>query len=86
MAVRLLKQREKLAEPGFALVACAFNRARALHPLCLDPVKAGLVSRAEDRRWWSYNEYAGMSAEEKKERCGLSVDRVRIPSDLRARI
>jgi hypothetical protein len=55
----------------------------------LNPVRAGLVSRPED---WSrpagssYNEYAGMSADEQKERCGLIVDRVRMPSDPRARI
>jgi hypothetical protein len=52
----------------------------------LNPVKAGLISRPEDWRWSSYNEYAGMSAEEQKKRCGLIVDRVRIPSDFGARI
>ena len=52
----------------------------------LNPVKAGLVSRPEDWRWSSCNEYAGISAEEQKKRCGLIVDRVRIPSDLRTRI
>jgi REP element-mobilizing transposase RayT len=30
----------------------------------LNPVRAGLVSRPEDWRWSSYNEYAGMSADE----------------------
>jgi len=45
-----------------------------------------LASRPEDWRWSSYNEYAGMSAEEQKRRCGLIVDRVRIPSDVRERI
>jgi len=166
--VRLLKRRAKLTEPDFALLARAFNRARALHPfyltawvflpdhwhsicapvrpttislamkpvartavfavrgssiekaadhrsggpryqlwqprffdralrtvkeyneeveyLHLNPVRADWVSRPEDRRWSSYNEYAGMSAEEQKKRCGLIVDRVRIPSDPRARI
>ena len=161
ITVRLLKRRDKLTEPDFALLARAFNRARALHPfyltawvflpdpsadghcICapvhpttislamksvklssmsavnrlrgeegelwqprffdralrtvkeynekveyihLNPVKAGLVSRPEDWRWSSYNEYAGMCAEEQKKRCGLIVDRVRIPSDPRARI
>jgi putative transposase len=52
----------------------------------LNPVRPGLVSRPEDRRWSSYNEYAGMRAEEQNERCGLIVDRVRMPSDPRARI
>ena len=52
----------------------------------LKPVRAGLVSRPEDWRWSSYNEYAGMRAEEQNERWGLIVDRVRMPSDPRARI
>ena len=52
----------------------------------LNAVRAGLVSRPEDWRWSSYNEYAGMSAEEQNERCGLIVDGVRMPSDPRARI
>jgi putative transposase len=164
IAVRLLRRREKLIEPDFALLARAFDRARALHPfylrawvflpdpavaghcICapqypvtislamksvkqspmiavnqgrdtdgelwqprffgralrtvgeynekveyihLNPVRAGLVSRPED---WSrpagssYNEYAGMSAGEQERRCGLIVDRVKMPSDPRARI
>ena len=52
----------------------------------LNPVRAGLASRPEDWRWSSYNEYAGISAEEQKKRCGLIVDRVSMPSDPRARI
>ena len=35
IALRLLRRREKLAEPDFALLARAFNRARALHPFYL---------------------------------------------------
>jgi hypothetical protein len=55
----------------------------------LNPVRAGLVSRPEN---WSRpagsssNEYAGRSADEQTGRCGLIVDRVRMPSDPRARI
>ncbi len=158
IVVRLLGRREKFTEPDFALLARAFNRARALHPfyltawvflpdhwhcICgpiysvtislamksakqsslsavnqrrgaegelwqprffdralrtvkeynekveyihLNPVRAGLVSRAEDWRWSSYNEYAGLSADEQKKRCGLTVYCVRMPSDPRARI
>jgi hypothetical protein len=52
----------------------------------LNPVRAGWVSRPEDGRGSSYNEYAGLSAEEQNERCGLIVDRVRMSSDPRARI
>jgi REP element-mobilizing transposase RayT len=35
IAVRLLRRREKFTEPDFALLARAFNRARALHPFHL---------------------------------------------------
>ncbi len=35
ISVRLLKRREKPTEPEFALLARAFNRARALHPFYL---------------------------------------------------
>jgi hypothetical protein len=52
----------------------------------LNPVRAGLVSRPEDWPWSIYNEYAGLSADEQNERCGLIVDRVRMPSDPRAQI
>jgi putative transposase len=158
IVVRLLRRQEKFTEPDFALLARAFNRARALHPfyltawvflpdhwhcICapvhpvtislamksvkqssmsavnqrrgthgelwqprffdralrtveeynekveyihLNPVRAGLVSRPEDWRWSSYNEHAGMSADQQNKRCGLIVDRVRMPSDPHARI
>jgi putative transposase len=52
----------------------------------LNPVKAGLVSRAEDWRWSSYHKYAGTGADEQNERCGLIVDRVSMPSDPGTRI
>ena len=52
----------------------------------LNPVRAGWVNRPEDWRWSSYNEYADISAEEQKKRCGLIVDHVSMPSDPRARI
>jgi hypothetical protein len=45
-----------------------------------------LVGRPEDGRWPSYNEYAGLSAEEQKKCGGLIVDRVRMLPDPRARI
>ena len=37
IAVRLLRRRGKFTEPDFALLARAFNRARALHPFYLSP-------------------------------------------------
>jgi hypothetical protein len=35
IVVRLLRRRGKFTEPDFALLARAFNRARALHPFYL---------------------------------------------------
>jgi putative transposase len=52
----------------------------------LNPVRAGWVSRPEDWRGSSHNEYAGISADEQNERCGFIVDRVRMPCDPRARV
>jgi REP element-mobilizing transposase RayT len=49
----------------------------------LNPVRRGLVRRAgaEDWAWSSAREYAAMSPEEQERRCGLTVDRVRLPAD-----
>jgi putative transposase len=51
-----------------------------------NPVQAGLVRQPQDWRWSSVKEYSGMSAAEQKRRCGLIVDRLRLPSDPRTRI
>jgi putative transposase len=47
----------------------------------MNPARAGLVARPQDWKWSSYNEYAGTSAEGQKQRCGLTIDRVRMPAD-----
>ena len=52
----------------------------------MNPVRPGLVSRPQDWRWSSFNEYAGTTSDEQKQRCGLVIDRVRMPSDPRTRI
>lgn len=52
----------------------------------LNPVKAGLVVRAQDWRWSSVNEYSGVSAAEQMRRCGLTIDRASLPLDSEARI
>jgi putative transposase len=52
----------------------------------LNPVRRGLVKCAEDWKWSSVHEYAGVSAEEQERRCGLRIDRVRLPADENARI
>jgi putative transposase len=52
----------------------------------LDPVKAGLVVRAQDWRWSSVNEYSGVSATQQMRRCELTIDRVTLPLNSQARI
>lgn len=52
----------------------------------LNPVCRGLVSRAEDWKWSSVHEYAGISTEEQQRRCGLTIDRLRLPADERTPI
>jgi putative transposase len=47
----------------------------------LNPVRRGLVRRAEDWKWSSAREYAGAGSEEQERRCGLKIDRVRLPAD-----
>ena len=44
IAVRVLGRREKLVEPNFALLARAFNRARALHPFTRRPGSFSLTT------------------------------------------
>jgi putative transposase len=52
----------------------------------LNPVRRGLVKRAEDWEWSSIHEYAGRSTEEQERCCELSIDRVRLPADENTRI
>lgn len=52
----------------------------------MNPVRASLVGRPQDWRWSSFSEYAGTTSDEQKQRCGLVIDRVRMPSDPRTRI
>jgi putative transposase len=51
-----------------------------------NPVKAGLVSHPQDWLWSSVHEYCGMNAAEQMRRCGLTIDKVRMPADPGARI
>jgi len=47
----------------------------------LNPVRAGFVTTRKIGDGQATTKYAGMSVEEQKRRCGLIVDRVRMPSD-----
>ena len=52
----------------------------------LNTVRRGWVKRARDWKWSSVHEYAGVSGEEQEQRCGLRIDRVRLPADESTRI
>ena len=52
----------------------------------LNPLRRGLVSRPQDWRWSSVLEYSGGDAGEQARRCGLAIDRVRLPAEPKARI
>ena len=51
-----------------------------------NPVRRGLVKRAEEWQWSNAIEYAGASGEEQEQRCGLRIDRVRLPTNEKTRI
>jgi REP element-mobilizing transposase RayT len=52
----------------------------------LNPVRRGLVAKPEDWTWSSAAEYSGVSAEEQRRRCGLMIDRIRLPAEVKTRI
>jgi len=51
-----------------------------------NPVRRGFVKRAEEWKWSSIHEYAGLRGEEQERRCGLRIDRVHLPADENTRI
>ncbi len=51
-----------------------------------NPVKAGLVSRAEDWRWSSVHDYAGTVNRPPAAKSISGIDRVLLPADERTRI
>ncbi len=86
--------RRRRAVPGELWQSRFFDRAlrtvteyaEKVEYIHMNPVRAGLVRRPQDWRWSSANEYSGMSAESQNQLCGLTIDRLRIPSDLNTRI
>jgi len=51
-----------------------------------NPVRRGLVKTVEEWKWSSVHEYARVRGEEQERRCGLRIDRVRLPADENTRI
>ena len=83
---RRAERRSALGRAPLAPTSRTKSSRRARKIAIRSTVRAGLVSRPEDWGWSSYNEYTGLSADEEKKRCGLIVDRVRMPSDPHARV
>lgn len=52
----------------------------------INPVRRGLVRSPQEWKWSSVHEYSGTTGEEQKRRCGLCIDRAKLPADERARI
>jgi len=52
----------------------------------LNPVRAGLVGRPEDWRWSSVHDHTGSTHRPTATPSGLSIDRVLLPADERARL
>jgi hypothetical protein len=52
----------------------------------LNPVKAGLVNRAEDWPWSSVHDYAGNVSQAPATTSALAINRVLLPADERKRI
>ena len=51
-----------------------------------NPVRRGWVKRPEEGRGSSAVEYGGVDSAEQERRCGLGIDRVRLPADQKTRI
>jgi putative transposase len=60
--------------------------AETVEYIHMNPVRRGLVKSAQDWKWSSVHEYGGISAEEQGRRCGLRIDRARLPADENTRI
>jgi len=52
----------------------------------LNPVRRELVKNAEDWKWSSMREFAGVSGEDQERFCGLRIDRVPLPFNVHTRI
>ena len=62
------------------------EHAETVEYIHLNPVKRGLVKQPIEWKWSSFSEYAGVDAVQQLRRCGLIIDRVRLPADQNARI
>ena len=52
----------------------------------LNPVIRSLVKWSEEWNWSGFPEYADVDAAQQQSRCGLTIDRLRLPADEKARI
>ena len=73
VTVKLLPSPTSLEEGDFERLASSFTRR-------------GLVKNAEDWKWSSMREFAGVSGEDQERFCGLRIDRVPLPFNVHTRI
>jgi hypothetical protein len=71
--VKLLPSPTSLEEGDFERLASSFTRR-------------GLVKNAEDWKWSSMREFAGVSGDDQQRFCGLRIERVPLPCDVHTRI
>src|SRR5271157_2221005 len=89
-----LRINRRRGERGVLLQGRFFDRAlrtvkeyhEKVEYIHLNPVKRGLVQKPEDWKWSSMREYAGVSGEDQERFCGLRIDRVPLPFEVRTRI
>ena len=80
--VRLAEAGDLWQERSFDLALCTVKEYHdQVEYIPLNRVRRGLVKTAEEWKWSSVHEYAGLSAEEQQRRCGLRIDRVRLPAE-----
>ncbi|HEY6292841.1 MAG TPA: transposase [Terriglobia bacterium] len=61
------------------------NYGETVEYIHLNPVRRGLVKRPAEWKWSSFAEYSGLGAAEQEKRCGLTIDRVRLPANEKVR-
>ena|SRR2546426_10824002 len=75
--------RERFFDHALGTVKEYWETVEYIH---LNPVRRGLLKQPEQWKWSSFPVYAGEDGAGKEKRCGLTIDRVRLPADEKARI
>ena len=74
--------RHVVSAPAVSLRTIHFCNGGQVEYIHLNPVCRGLVKNAEDWKWSSMREFAGVRGEDQELLCGLRIDRVPLPFDV----